>query len=204
MSGGGTQHPSISGSIPPGWYADPAGGTGKRWWDGTVWTANVREAETSHAPSTFGTYVPDERRSMTPLQTPERGTAYTRASWWIAGSPLWVVLPQVAAFDAVNSLLPLSPPILNVAIALFTAVDLVILLLLAFSDRRALIKGGNESSASPWWTLLTPLAYLIARARQIQFYAIGGWASVLWWCIAAVLTPGVAVVVVFAVTGLIA
>jgi hypothetical protein len=23
---------------PPGWYADPDGGSHKRWWDGTTWT----------------------------------------------------------------------------------------------------------------------------------------------------------------------
>jgi hypothetical protein len=23
---------------PPGWYADPAGGPGQRWWDGYAWT----------------------------------------------------------------------------------------------------------------------------------------------------------------------
>jgi hypothetical protein len=202
MSGDGSQHPSAPGSIPPGWYADPAGGGGKRWWDGTVWTANVREPEAAQpAPSTFGAYVPPERRQTIPLRTGERGIAYTRASWWIAGSPFWIVLPQVIVFEAIDSLTPLPRLTLATGIALATGVALVILVILAFVDRRALTRGGNESAASPWWTLLTPLAYLIARARQTQFYATGGWASVLWWCIAMVLTPGVAVLVFFAVVG---
>src|ERR1700712_542861 len=42
MSNDGTQQPAFAGSIPAGWYPDPAGGDGKRWWDGAVWTANVQ------------------------------------------------------------------------------------------------------------------------------------------------------------------
>lgn len=29
---------------PPGWYADPAGGGGQRWWDGTAWSQLVTPA----------------------------------------------------------------------------------------------------------------------------------------------------------------
>lgn len=29
---------------PPGWYADPAGTAGSRWWDGAAWTEHVRSA----------------------------------------------------------------------------------------------------------------------------------------------------------------
>ncbi|MCU1605468.1 MAG: putative Scramblase [Modestobacter sp.] len=28
---------------PPGWYPDPAGGSGTRWWDGTSWTEHVQQ-----------------------------------------------------------------------------------------------------------------------------------------------------------------
>lgn len=31
-------------TIPAGWYPDPAGGQGTRWWDGRAWTDHVREA----------------------------------------------------------------------------------------------------------------------------------------------------------------
>jgi hypothetical protein len=67
-----------------------------------------------------------------------------------------------------------------------------------------LISGGNNSAASGWWILLTSLGYLIARARQVGLYATGGWASVIWWCLAAILTPGISVLAIFGVYGLVA
>ena len=30
---------------PPGWYPDPAGGAGARWWDGQGWTEHVQQAQ---------------------------------------------------------------------------------------------------------------------------------------------------------------
>jgi Protein of unknown function (DUF2510) len=37
----------------PGWYADPSGGDGHRWWDGTRWTAHVNPP-----PQRYGTGQP--------------------------------------------------------------------------------------------------------------------------------------------------
>ena len=204
MSGGTPERPPIAGSIPAGWYPDPAGGAGKRWWDGSIWTANLQEPEVAPPAPSFGSYIPAGLRPVTPLPTAERGIAYTRASWWIAGSPFWVVLPQVIVVEIFDSLAPLPVPTLLLAIALFTALAWAILILLGFSDRTGLINGGNQSVASPWWLLLTPLAYLIVRARHVQLYAIGGWASLVWWCLAVILTPGVSVLAIFAVYGLVA
>jgi hypothetical protein len=31
--------------VPPGWYADPAGDWGLRWWDGARWTEHVAVAQ---------------------------------------------------------------------------------------------------------------------------------------------------------------
>ncbi|HEY4627419.1 MAG TPA: phospholipid scramblase-related protein [Blastococcus sp.] len=36
---------------PPGWYADPAGSGGARWWDGQGWTDHVEQAVPPPAPS---------------------------------------------------------------------------------------------------------------------------------------------------------
>jgi hypothetical protein len=204
MSGDGSGNPSLSGPIPAGWYPDPAGGNGKRWWDGVRWTDNLQEPEEAPALPSFGTYVHAEFRPTVPLPTAEVGIAYTRASWWLAGSPLWIVVPQAAIVEIFYSLAPPPLSALVIGLGLLNLLVWAILVRLAFADRAALLIGGNATVASPWWTLLTPLAYLIVRAREVRLYATGGWASVLWWCIAAFLSPGVAVLAIFAVYGIFA
>lgn len=193
----------LSAPIPAGWYPDPAGGEGKRWWDGSVWTQDVQAPEAPPPLPTFGNYVHAEFRPTTALPVAEAGIAYTRESWWIAGSPLWVVVPQAAIFEVFNSLAPLPLPSLLLGSALLSVLAWAILVRLAFADRAGLLHGGNATVASPWWTLLTPLAYLIVRARQVQLYATGGWASVVWWCLAAIVSPGVGALAIFAVYGIV-
>ena len=207
MSGDGISQPPRAASIPPGWYADPAGGNGKRWWDGSRWTENVRVQEEPAPAPDIGNYAPNagayrsEFRPTGPLSTAEVGIAYTRTSWWLAGSPLWTrpagdrvrhhrLAGAAPRADTRHHSGDREPP------------RRAALLGMAFADRAALGNGGNDSAASPWWTLLTPLAYLIARARHVRLYATGGWASVVWWIIAAILAPGVAVLGYFAVLGL--
>jgi len=204
MSGDGTIHPAASGAIPPGWYPDPAGSDSKRWWDGIHWTDQLQEPVPPPPPPSFGNYVHPADRTVAPLPTVEPGIAYTRSSWWLASSPLWILVPVAAVVEVFNALAPPPLPSLVLGIALLTLLALAILVRLAFADRTALINGGNNTAASPWWTLLTPLAYLIVRAREVERYATGGWASVLWWCIAAFVAPGIAVLALFAVYGLVA
>jgi hypothetical protein len=49
-------------------------------------------------------------------------------------------------------------------------------LALAISDRRQLVQRDHQTTASPAWTLLTPLAYLVARAVRTRQQAGRGWA----------------------------
>jgi hypothetical protein len=43
------QNPNVSvGIAPAGWYPDPSGQPGSRWWDGTQWTGHT--SETGSAP----------------------------------------------------------------------------------------------------------------------------------------------------------
>jgi hypothetical protein len=49
-------------------------------------------------------------------------------------------------------------------------------LALAITDRRQLVQRDHQTTASPAWTLLTPLAYLVARAVRTRQQAGRGWA----------------------------
>ena len=81
-----------SGAIPAGWYPDPAGGDGKRWWDGSL-DRPAAAARAAAAPALVRQLRYPADRSVAPLPTVEPGIAYTRTSWWLAFSPLWIVVP---------------------------------------------------------------------------------------------------------------
>jgi len=66
---------------PPGWYRDPAGGTGQRWWDGHAWTGHV------HAPAPGGYGTP-------PFTDAGRAAHDTRTVLIVVG--MMLVLPVVA------------------------------------------------------------------------------------------------------------
>jgi hypothetical protein len=202
----GSSGSGLSGPIPAGWYPDPAGGAGKRWWDGSRWTHNTQEPEEAPALPTFGNYVPVEQRSFTAAPVADAGVAYTRASWWLSFSPIWTVVPQVVVVESIMSVASPPAPLASFVpgLALLNIALWGVLLALAFADRIKLHSLGNDSAASPFWVLLTPLAYLIVRAQHVRLYAMGGWASVVWWCIAFVVTPGLALLGLFAAYGLFA
>jgi hypothetical protein len=194
-------NPGLSGAIPPGWYADPAGGDGKRWWDGAQWTSHTQDPPAA-PPPTFGNYIPVEQRSFQPAAVADAGTAYTRAAWWIAFSPVWSIVSQVIV---VESVMAITPTPFHDFVPALIAINLLVwavLVALAFNDRIKLLSLGNNSAASPWLVLLTPIVYLVIRARHVQLYATGAWAMVIWWCIAVFVTPGLAVLGFFGAFGI--
>jgi hypothetical protein len=201
-------------TTPAGWYKDPADATRLRWWDGIQWTSTVQNAPiaasavVSQSSSRPGSgqvgetaYVPFQRSAQIEHATNKRGLAYTRAMWWISAQPIWGVVTQVMLFALVTAFGSLPAVILVPGYLVVNLALLAVLVGLAFADRRALTQGGNQSAASPWWMLLSPLVYLILRARQVALWEEGGWAAVLWWSIAAVLSPVLAVLGYFAVLG---
>lgn len=62
---------------PPGWYGDPAGTHGSRWWDGSAWTDHVRAAPPSDDPPPPPGVGPEEvgPEGVAPLSMTRRGRA---------------------------------------------------------------------------------------------------------------------------------
>ncbi len=201
-------------AVPAGWYPDPADPAGKRWWDGTKWTTDVQPAPQAPSPQPFaetpvltrGSIAPDpfEASHSFARATRHTGISHTRAGWWISFQPLWGLVTQVVLVVVAVSFLAIPQALLSIILLGFNLVVLAILVALAHADRNGLRAGGNETAASPWWILLTPLVYLILRAREINRYDVGGWAGLVWWIVAAVLSPGVAILAYFGLIGIVA
>jgi hypothetical protein len=74
--GGVTDQQSGYPGAPPGWYADPAGGPGQRWWDGYAWTDTVVLPTPPPPPPPSFTHAPPTHAPTTPYATgPTMGPA---------------------------------------------------------------------------------------------------------------------------------
>lgn len=71
----------------PGWYPDPAGGDGSRWWDGAQWTEHLQPATDAAA---RGPADPWRSSSVTsPTPSGWGGAARPGASSWGGSSPAY-------------------------------------------------------------------------------------------------------------------
>jgi hypothetical protein len=81
---------------PPGWYADPAGGPGQRWWDGYAWTETTVLPEIPPPPPSF---APPRYQQPPPPPPPHLG----------GGTPgYWTPVPPNTA-DLVQREMALTP-----------------------------------------------------------------------------------------------
>ena len=156
MTDEGGKHP------PAGWYADPSGEPGLRWWDGSQWT------EHTHAQT-------DRREVLLPHQTPERALhdEQALARWarilvvamaFLAPVTAALYLPQLrsmrelfanpAALQAIGDpTLAMEPsPLFTLASSLQTAASLVVLVWL-YRAATAAHRLGIPMRRSPAWAV---------------------------------------------------
>lgn len=187
-------------AIPAGWYPDPLGGAQRRWWDSRSWTQYVQPVPATKRPKPApATEAPATQKASqsdyVPMAMPTRASVSTKKSapkvsatasvWMIALMPLI----QLAAILVLIFLLADFGRFVQAATGfvflLWTAV-------LATQDRRSLLAAGHSETASPWWLLLSPLAYLIARTVKVR-NTTGRGAAPLWTYLALAIIPAIGV-----------
>jgi hypothetical protein len=174
---------TLSASIAPGWYDDPAGSGLQRWWSGIGWTEHTHDpaptpAQPSPSPAdNFGYTGGYKPMSSTPgydqvVVTPERrvgsASGNTFGVWAIALSLFWSFLIYLPASLIVSGLAiagasPLATlgAFAGLYLGAYAVYD-ALLFFFAWRDRVALRSRGI-AAPSPLWLLLGQIGYLIAR-----------------------------------------
>jgi hypothetical protein len=158
------------GTPTPGWYADPTGLAGVRWWDGAQWTAHTAPLPAS------GPGAPTGARPPIPDTTP----VYTPFIWLIVLLPLlssasiWFyqpTLPRITAgrypsTDPFSTFTPGYFLVLGIGVVIY-ALSVVF----ASLDHRELARRGVVRPFHWAWTFLSPLVYVIGRGVIVRSVA---------------------------------
>lgn len=151
-------------SQPAGWFPDPSGGPGTRWWDGQQWTEH-----TSDPAQVYASVEPRRVDPATPIYTPY--------IWLIVLIPLLSVLLLLFwDMDAyMNSVLASADD----PFAQYTDPGYLLIqgtswliyalsVLFAFLDRRVLLQRGFDRPFHWAWTFLGSAVYVIGRSVIVR------------------------------------
>ncbi|WP_285115043.1 DUF2510 domain-containing protein [Leifsonia sp. fls2-241-R2A-40a] len=180
-----------TGTPAPGWYPDPYGSAGLRWWDGANWGEQVSPAPARPAPAVYG---PPPRRPL-----PEGTPIYTVWIWLVALLPLvaslllFLLHPQVmfTTRPGTSDLMVSDPfallggPLYFVVMGLNWLIAAAIIVF-AWLDYRELRRRGVERPFHWAWSFIG-LVYPIGRSVIVRGVAGGRGLAPMWVAIAAYL-----------------
>ncbi len=180
--------------VPAGWYPDPAGGPGRRWWNGTAWTEQVEQPYSAgYAPLVLG--------------APAGTAPYTPWIWILALLPLTSLLSFfLLDVEAIVAQSLASDPSDPFAIPAPTSGELLtnglgfaawaLGILFAFLDWRELKKRRVDKPFHFAWSILLSLVYVIGRSVVVR-RRIGTGLAPMWTAIALTV---VNIIVIIAIT----
>lgn len=159
-------------TAPAGWYPEPSGAEGQRWWDGTRWT----EYSTPLSPPPPTQYAP--YGSATQARLPEGTPVYTVWIWLIVVLPIVALIPfflwdtekylqRSMAGDPMAELSAYSDP-MYLAAQLLGWVAYAASIVFAYFDLVALRKLGYAKQFHWAWTFLGALVYVIGRSVVVK------------------------------------
>ncbi|ROQ38370.1 uncharacterized protein DUF2510 [Frondihabitans sp. PhB188] len=161
--------------VGPGWYPDPEGGPGTRWWDGVVWTAPTAPAGGPQAVAMANPVRP-ELAPGAPI--------YGALIWVIVLLPL-VVWPLTLSYRPKFRIIEVGPsgtPTVDPS-SIYTPQYIAVLLaslalygvsvLLAVADYRRLLRVGVVRPFHWAWSFLSSPVYVIGRSVIVRRVAPG-------------------------------
>jgi hypothetical protein len=172
------------GAPTPGWYADPTGLAGVRWWDGGQWTAH-----TAPLPAT-APGAPGAGRPLLPETTP----VYTPFIWLVTLLPLvsavtiWFYRPAIPSPSTglrypgsyvTDTFTPGYFLILGTGVVVY-AISVVF----AYLDHRELARRGVVRPFHWAWEFLSPIVYVIGRSVIVRSVAKPRGLAPIWTLIA--------------------
>jgi hypothetical protein len=158
-------------TAPAGWYPEPSGTEGQRWWDGTRWT----EYATPLAAPEHGQYAP--YGSATQARVPDGTPVDTAWIWLVVALPLVSLIPFFLWDVEGYMLASMTDPMAQVRMYLdpmyLTAVALGwltygALVWFAYLDTAALKRLGYAPQFHWAWTFLSSLVYVIGRSVVVK------------------------------------
>ncbi|MEV8213308.1 DUF2510 domain-containing protein [Leifsonia sp. NPDC077715] len=179
-----TSDTPVPGAPAPGWYPDPTGVGGLRWWDGVHWTDHVSTAASP--------YTPARRRPL-----PEGTPVYTVWIWLVVALPiipvllLFLVQPQVMFHEvsvggrstlAVDPFALIGGPVYFLVAGLGWLVTAAVIVF-SWLDYRELVRRGVERPFHWAWSFLG-IVYPIGRSVIVRGVAGGRGLAPLWAAIA--------------------
>lgn len=203
--------------IAPGWYPDPAGSGGQRWWDGIGWTEHVAPAAAPAAPVAPAAAVPSAApiASAGPAPYQPYGTPVHRVPDGTPTGTVWIwlvvllpLVPLVALFfwDVRGYLEASMANPYGGTTAIFLDPGYLALMVLgwvtyglsvwfSYLDYAALGKLGYARRFHWAWTFLSALVYVIGRSVFVRREAGGRGMAPLWVVIAVNATSFVVVMI---------
>ncbi|TCK61370.1 uncharacterized protein DUF2510 [Curtobacterium sp. PhB136] len=170
---------------PPGWYPDPSGPRGTRWWDGAQWTQHLGPP-TSQMPRPP---IPDTTRTDTVF-------VWLMALLPLVTAPLLLVYQPHFRYEFIgpSHIRTIDPTsIYTAGYAIVQGVSVLLYaanVLLALFDHRVLKRRGVVRPFSWPWAFLSPIVYVIGRYVVVRRVAPG---RAMWplWVYLAVFVIGV-------------
>lgn len=177
-----TDLPDLSAVRPlPGWYPDHTGATGVRWWDGSAWTETTRTAAGVTAPGAAPYSLQQAPATVT------RGTpVYNPLIWIMALLPILSIATlltldvSVLVGSATDPLAMYRDPGYLATLALGWVVygSSVVL---AYFDRKRLLRDGYDRPFHWAWTFFSGGVYVIGRSIIVRRRASRGLAPIWVW-----------------------